>query len=146
MANDRELLREVLGTLVTLTRQLGDVRRTQGIHTAMLARLVKGQAQEQIDMASNRELLNQIESGVAGMKDPLAAVELVVTNQNSRIQQLVDQLKADGADTAELQSLLDTVNANSARLAALALQGTPADTGTPVPAPVEPQQSTGATG
>lgn len=66
--------------------------------------------------------VTDMDAKITAETDAITAVELV---QTSLLQQIKD-LIAQGGTPAELQALLDKMDANKAKLAALAVQGTPA--------------------
>lgn len=64
--------------------------------------------------------VTDMEARITAETDGITAVELVQTNL---LQQIRDLIAANGTP-AELQALLDKMDVNKARLAALAVQGT----------------------
>lgn len=91
----------------------------------VLRRLDAIQAMLRTVLAKETQIMSfvtDMDAKITAETDGIAAVELV---QVSLLQQIRD-LIANNGSPAELQALLDKMDANKARLATLAMQGTPA--------------------
>ena len=85
--------------------------------------------QRELKMVDDK--LSVLEADIADTDTVVGSIETLVTN-------LVAELTLAKGDDDRIQAVIDKLDANKSRLAALVTANTPADPGTPVPPPVEP--------
>lgn len=77
--------------------------------------------------------LAEIEASVANVTTVIDAVKAFIDANVNAQAALNAELAAEGVDVTKLQAFNAAIKANTDRLTALIVQGTPADTGAPVP-------------
>lgn len=105
------------------------LRRLDGIERALNQLLGKVETMTKVTDAA----LAEIEASVANVTTVIDAVKAFIDANVNAQAALNAELAAEGVDVTKLQAFNDAIKANTDRLTALIVQGTPADTGTPVP-------------
>jgi hypothetical protein len=81
--------------------------------------------------------LSEIEASVTNVTGVVDAIKAYIEANVTAQDTLNAELEAEGVDVTRLTAFNDALRANTDRLAAMIVKGTPADTGAPVP-PVVP--------
>jgi len=87
--------------------------------------------QMELKMAADK--LSALEADVADTDTVVGSIETLVTNLVAELSAAQGSPDSD----ARIQAVIDKLDANKSRLAALVTANTPADPGTPVPPPVD---------